>query len=91
MTKLEYVFKFSVLSCADNGSWVERSLFTHTNETKQTPYAIAAHFAAEHLTVTETGVKVEYLGLREARKGSYPITPMGPFTVIIHRNSAKIT
>jgi hypothetical protein len=67
---------------------VERFTVLQSNEQcKNHTVAIAGNIASHHLTVTERGVRVQFLGLQEDKKPESPITGLGQFTLEVRRNS----
>lgn len=89
MKKLNYVFTVQFLSCKGDGSWTHvRSTYLHPNKGNQSPAMMAATIAADCLAPAESGVRVNYLGLREVEEKGMPvnpITPMNNLTVEIRR------
>lgn len=80
-----YVFKLLFRSCANDGSYVDRGTSVRQScDCKSTPQQLAGNIAAHYLKVTETGVKVEFLGTQEDRKGA-PIISMNPFVLTLER------
>ena len=94
MNPLIYVFSVEVLSCKDDGSWVERPRVLQLNTVKNSVYVIAGNIAAHHMKPTERGVRVRFLGLQEDKTNGgkkpqpsdEPITLMNPFTIELKRD-----
>lgn len=83
--ELDHLFRVSFLSSKHDGSWVMRHHAAAPTTKAPDPYSTACGVAVKNMRVTETGVRVEYLGLQESGKRDAPITEMNPFTVEIVR------
>lgn len=80
--EIQYVFQVEHKSCAPGGGWVRKTEFVTPNNGN--PYEIAGKLAASGMSVTETGVRVVFLGLRQV--GCDQITDMGGFTLELQRH-----
>lgn len=74
-TKQNYVFKVSFLSCYGNGEWIERlTVKQDVDGCRNRPGVIAGNIAAHHLTATERGVRVRFIGTQEDQSKGGKIT-----------------
>lgn len=84
--KLFYTFKIEAKGCAPgNTYWCGRHQCIVENTTKENLVAIAGRLAGEYLGVTESGIRVRFMGIQRA--DDHTVTPMNNFTLTVERNT----